>query len=753
MAGKEDMITKIVFKKSTISLALLVALVLPAALLIFSSCTDTLDGEVTGNIKPVVYFVNIPPEGQEFSRNPMIYWYGSDEDGQIDYFRYHIATVEEITVTLGGPIDPEVPWVETYIAALTSDDWVYLDVDPTAADPRTSSIVQMSADLNDPVNTSVLQYVFIQAFDTEGAASDIASRLFSRIDNPPQTVMWGIALDSPFVNAETAGGVITGVKVSWYGTDPIDYPSDPPPFEYEWKLFGPYTADEFYGADSVGAPPGLDSLYITQVYVTSDAQLFNLGDTVVRCDTFFLGETQTIECDTVFVTDSTETNAFGGLEPYFRTEILTEDLYRVADSSGDGVNPWVSDVADTIFDVYGRYFESSPIDTTIEMYYLFQVRSRDDAGVADLAPAFRTFTVINPAHEREICVVDYTFAGSRRYTVIYDNDVAKAYWYNQIKTWADSRTDLDIPTGLDLFDTTQINDIGGSPFRRQSKDYFRPGYVLPRLVELLKHKVVIIYADDVKHQDFHTKSGAVYTAIDAGVNVWVTARCLLIGGTGTVDCSSFNNGVPADFTRYFGVVGQAYSGWVGNMRNTLCDYYSNNPADFIGAYSMDQTQWPDVSIDTARLHSLHRWADETSTSWHRWRPELPVMPEVNWSSRAFGTEVMYLYASIYGSSHPIGSEFIFDGSPVAHRYVTTQFKTVHFNFTTPSLGTDSADVLINSVINWLYPIDAPEGVSVVDRYKDARVKISLEDAQANFVRRRIEQIDLMELMEERQQLR
>ena len=83
---------KYTMNKKTILLTMMYAvLVLSVSLFLLGGCTNTLDGELNENIQPIIQFVNIPPEGQLFSRNPEVYWIGTDPDGLIDYYRYHIA--------------------------------------------------------------------------------------------------------------------------------------------------------------------------------------------------------------------------------------------------------------------------------------------------------------------------------------------------------------------------------------------------------------------------------------------------------------------------------------------------------------------------------------------------------------------------------------------------------------------------------------------------------------------------------------
>jgi len=708
--------------KTKISLAVLLLTITAASVLLFSGCTETLKGDKTPNQAPIVYFVNIPPEGQTFSRNPVVYWVGTDRDGQIDYFRYHVTTLAEV-----GEMTPE-----EYIATVAGDRWIYLDVDPTEADPRTTNTIEMSADLSDPVNTYVPQYVFLQAFDEEGKESTIVYRLFSRNDNPPQTVVYGVTLDSPFVNSITPGGVITGVKLRWGGTDPIDYPSDPPPFEFKWKLFGPYTAAQFTAlADS----------FFTEVYVTRDARVFRMGDTILRCDTFFSADSTDIQCDTIVVNASTPTTAFGGLEPFFRSEDEDfinsgyEGFNRVAQSSGNELNPWVPDSLDTIYDVFTKYYLSpggAGIDTTVEMYFVFEVKSRDDAQVADLAPSFKTFTVIDPRRERDVAVIDFTLPTARNSTAPTSISVSRQFWTKTMERWK---------PGID-FDTTVITEESG-PFRQQARDYFRPQYIVSdgglRLVELLKHKVLIVFHDHIQYPNFFENADPIYTAIDAGINVWVLERGML--NRVWNQCQQFFIQIPATYQLYFGVAGTVYSGWLGTMVLNYCAYFPNNSADWVGAYSIDSTKWPNLDVDTALLHANYIWKDILGRP--VWRPGVPALPEVNWCSRRFGTEIMYLYKSFYGNSHPLGFDLTFEGSPVGHRLNTGLFRTVHFCFTPLGVDTTQMQQLADSVLDWLYPENgesAAEAMSV-NRYKDAPVRMTLEEARANFIEHRKEYLE------------
>jgi hypothetical protein len=88
---------RFVLKNRLIAAAVLfVIALLPLSLLMISGCASKLEGEEFANLAPEVGFINSPPESTNFSRNSVIYWWGTDRDGIIDYFRYHVAMVTEL---------------------------------------------------------------------------------------------------------------------------------------------------------------------------------------------------------------------------------------------------------------------------------------------------------------------------------------------------------------------------------------------------------------------------------------------------------------------------------------------------------------------------------------------------------------------------------------------------------------------------------------------------------------------------------
>ena len=674
-------------------------------------CTKNLDGTINSNIPPTVQFVNIPPEGQRFSRNPVIYWTGRDVDGQVAFYRYHVATDDDLAGM--APLD--------YIATVDSASWKYLRVNPTAANPQTKDIVPMTADLDDPVRTFVVQYVFLQAFDEENLGSAVVYRLFSRNDNPPQTQIFTIPQSQlPFVNAETPGGIITGIKLSWTATDPIDYPSDPPPFDFRWKLFGPYTK-----TDSIS----LMADHIRNVYVTIEGDVLEVGDSVIICDTTFVGSNVVIECDTILVAVGEideQLPACGQFESFFSAEsddFIQSNLYRPVDSSYSVVTSsvWTRAVSDTIYDGYRNFVPAGP-DTTVQLIFFFWCSSRDDALVEDLVPTYRSFPVLNPKYERDIAVIDFTTPFPIKTATYRTFGLAKTYWYNVIKRW-----NPDI-----LFDTTRITagpEMGNAP------DYYAVGGVPPiRIAELLKHKVVILYNDHYQSSGFADVGGPVYKAIDAGVNVWLTMRAPLVGTNSGGSDNLVLTIPPTQYINYFGATEIPSTSWFCRAVGE-CASGTGRIEDFVGAISLAEPGWPSVALDTSRLISQFVWNPLGGGRPRNTATSRMGLPEVDWASRLTpGTEPLYLYKSAYGASHPEGFDFTFEGSPVAHRRNTGFYRTVHFNFTPMVMDTVTMQVVVDSVLTWLFDASLIAPTAKV-RYPEAPNQMSLGEARRQYFER------------------
>ncbi len=731
--------------------AVLPVMVLTAAVLwiglLVSGCTDTLQGDRNANQAPVVHFANIPPEGQSFSRNPIVYWYGTDVDGLIDHYRYHVATAFE----MGEGVSPD-----DYIETLTDDDWIYIDVDPASANPQTTRSIRLVADTANPVRGFVSQWVFLQAFDLEGLGSQIVFRKFSRNDNPPTTNILDFRSSAPFVNAPRPGGIVTGVRLSWTGADRIDYPTDPPPFEYQWRLYGPYSDDQI---------ASIASTYFKTAFQSTDGFIYKPGDTFTVCDTVFTDTDTNISCDSwVIGIDSDIPSYLGESVRFFDITAPgfadNDSLNRIADSSvkrdpeclaslGQGesdtlcpaVSDWVTATRDTIYDV----FKFDQNDTTVEKSFIFWIRSRDDALVPDPSPAFDTLRVIDPRFERDVFVMDWTVVSAPPPGVRImggNNDTSPIYQW-----WRDRLLEWNPTINFDF------------------RDYgFRAGKYSGKLPlkTILQHKVLILYNDCVNAPPLDKNwLTPIFKGIDAGVNVWVTDRAA-VGGTSLsqeTHTPEFPGGavLQATYGFYFAVNRGLYSGWFNHAIFKRAK--AENPAapdsvlpgkppafdaqDCMGGYSLNSALWPDIEFDSSRVRSLYSW---TFGRFRFFNAEVPYLPEINWVEARYGAEVMYLYKSHYGSnggSHPLGTRVVqgapfdynFEGAPFAHRYNSGLFKTVHMCFTPYALKQGpELQQLFDDVMNFLYDPATIEPVSEI-RYPGSAVKLSVEEQRARYWKR------------------
>ncbi len=714
--------------RSTIILLLSAALFVAAAIYL-GGCTKTIDGETYANKAPRVYFANIPPSGATFSRNPEVYWYGSDQDGLIVMYRYYIATVAE----MGGQTPTD------FQATIADSAWTYVDVNPAEADPKTKHSIPLTADTTSPVLSFVDQWVFLQAFDHEGMGSEIVSRRFSRNDNPPTTGILDYSSALPFVNAEQAGGVVTGIRLTWQGADQIDYPTDPPPFQFQWRLYGPYTQAEL--AD-------IKANYFLQVFQTNDGFIYRPGDTLFTCpdDTcayYVIGEADSIP------------SFLGSFEDYFAIddptfEASTYNHWALQSCADKGCthpedacceDTWVYNTSDTLYDVFRDYTG----DNTITRNFIFWIRSRDDALVPDPTPAFSSkfgdISVIEPKYERDVLVIDYA-SSSLTSTVGHRLvDSSKAFWYDALRYWNPNV----------LFDTTKVGfDFADYVFSRTG---FPNGVPIDTL---LQYKVLILYNDAIADAGLTSyKADPVWKAIDAGVNVWMTSRAPIFGGLGEQENPAVPGlGPTSDYTKFFRVERMVYSGWFvhaftgpGHVPPTF------DVQDCVGAYSLKPDQWPDLYYDSVKVRTSFRW---TFGPYNLFRPNLPWLPEIDWSEAGLGAEVMYLYRSWYGlqgKSHPLGIQispsgpfdYNMEGAPCGHRYNAGLFKTVHFNFTPMALDNsfhadgskpDSAAFeLVKYVMDFLYDPTASAGNVSDGRYSGSTAPLSASDERASYWRR------------------
>ncbi len=633
----------------------------------FSACTKK---EITGddwkNVPPTVRFVNIPPDSSSFSANPIIYWNGTDVDGRVVSYRYVVITKAEITASGLTP--------EQYIVnkvAVPDSRWTVLPV--SLENPQASARVPLQADLSDPVRKVVQQYVFLQAKDDEGAYSQIVYRFYGRNAHFPETALTPFGL-RPYINVQRQirqeGFVFGGVTATWIGTDSLDFQGEQPAMQYEWRLYGPYNA-----AESLRVV----SNFIGFVFRTTD-HIYEIGDTLF--DTTFdysqfdidssVSPPETtvhvLDADTIRIDTANKLilGSFGTFDTTLRIDSILapgpNTLNRLVESSYNPLTgqPWTDSVQGLFLDV----FRNDPAlaipgaDTTRIGTFIFWVRTRDDASVADPTPAFALFNVVEPRHERDLMVIDMSQAvrgrnvnaqslggediGCANYLPQFDTN--KRVISEYVESW---RSGSVGPNNQFLFDTgtfqpcgedSMILPIGQRSPPNCSRPIYQPSRTAPDYVfaralpsgspyfptsrDMLKHKVVIFIKDNIIAplvRGGSEEQELITNGVATGVNIWSMSRA-------SFQETPFNTlqpyfgetspqGLPGEYAFIFGIRGYFWQAWYGMAIERVRYGLDSGPPlrneDFVGTYPLpdfvDTTLYPRLSLDTDLLRRRLRW--------------------------------------------------------------------------------------------------------------------------------------------------
>ncbi len=722
----------------------IIPLLIIGLLVVFTGCERDIKGPERINIKPVVNFVNIPVADALFSSDTTLYWYGTDVDGFIDSFYYTVVRLADVgsdpdAFLAGGGLQTDD----------MSDGWtgIKVELDNTGTNAR----IQMSADISDPVRIYVTSYVFLMAVDNKGDRSDIVYRSFAKNNHFPNTSIDVQGYRDPYINATSERqGILEGLTVNFRGEDRIDYPRNPPPFEYRWKVFGPFN-------DSL--KDVIDTTYITETFVDLYGDFFQHGDTLryfSRLDTTIVGPDTTI--DTIWnefpVNVMLGGNPYGfwqeamlGIDPKMDSLALDSSEYgRLTNLSSlnsyvvDSSDNWTYNTRITVYDLFEKEnLPSVDADTTRIMTFLVWCQTRDDAHVPDPVPEFRFVTAIEPKFERDVVIIDagiYDRANVHNWPIFprspwripeYPNfpdtsgPVVRNVLGEFINNWNPDSFDMTNLLPDDTICPDATPDCGAyflhvaRKWRNGTTQDYYPvkaidpyrdsGYGSISLREILKHKIALIIKDNTSSTiGFQTLEGlALVEGINSGMNAWIMARAA--EGEGFI---TENNRLAAGeiLSSYFGVNGFQQSGW--QERTATGDVRIE---DFIGATSLISDELPDLFVDTTRLETFYLWDSDSCLT----NPEFPcypfrdlntdtiiagAIPEVGFIIRGFGTEPLYLYKSKYGSNPPFYINRR-EGTVVAIRYANNYFRTSHFNFNVMAMDEVSAKQVFETMMEWL----------------------------------------------------
>jgi hypothetical protein len=235
-------------KRNETVLVALGAAVLLAALMMLACNELPYEGTEKIPIPPSVFWadVPVPPEN---SSNPVLNWYGTDSDGLILDYQYRVLLKSTVD-SLGGPAAVANNFPAGY-------EWTIVHED--------SSTISLYAD----PDTSVMlpQYVFLKAMDDDSLFSTTIYKSLSRKNHPPTcyvVVPWretvsrnglrdpGEPIDPQWCLQDTTSSW-RGIPVSWVGKDSIDISGLQPDFEWNIRLYGPFTDTLAGAADTLPA--------------------------------------------------------------------------------------------------------------------------------------------------------------------------------------------------------------------------------------------------------------------------------------------------------------------------------------------------------------------------------------------------------------------------------------------------------------------------------------------------------------------
>lgn len=204
---------------------LLISVAVISGIAILAGCPSSeLGGVRTANVPPWVKWSNTPQDLQQHSANPELFWFGSDEDGQIIGYEYVVLLEEDVDAQ--GGIDQIVSDFPESI------EWNSLG-------EATEAVIPLFA--SEDTSEYVDQYVFLRCVDDKDTYSEIISLFLSRNNHPPTCIVT-VPLGPRWCLPDT-NEFWDGIDVSWEGKDSLDYESIQPDFLWHVRLYGPFAIE------------------------------------------------------------------------------------------------------------------------------------------------------------------------------------------------------------------------------------------------------------------------------------------------------------------------------------------------------------------------------------------------------------------------------------------------------------------------------------------------------------------------------
>lgn len=230
-------------KKQLIMPFSLLAAVLILSLLSLSGCDPLeIQGTPITNISARIYWAGIPSDSMVHSFNPMLHWYGNDEDGQINDYIYGIfqgAYMDSASRENSLVIPDTMAWIS--LGNVTEA------VIPLVASPDSSDTIG--------------QYLVLRGIDDSGDTSNVINRYLYRTNNRPTCIVT-VPQGPQWVLPDTTG-TWQGINISWEGKDSLDYLTFQPDFLWEVRIYGPY--DSAAVNDTLTYPDTSGAMFIRNI--------------------------------------------------------------------------------------------------------------------------------------------------------------------------------------------------------------------------------------------------------------------------------------------------------------------------------------------------------------------------------------------------------------------------------------------------------------------------------------------------------
>ena len=629
---------------------ILTILVFGIALTLWGCSKLSLSGHRLPNHIPILYLGNVPPDSSKFSANPRIYWYGMDPDGYITRYQYvvipesqdslgHIKDLNMIPKTPDGQINslfvkalesiPPENWIDTLISK-------YLEENGFPRIPYDSMVV---------VDDSVTE-ANVRMFATIDTQVFVSQYLFVRaVDNSKGiSQIWkpGAEGGSTFRRfSRNNHAPNTYIKTDKFDNRLVYYCL--PETTKTWKGI----EISWEGSDSVDYPRKQpDFVYKWEL----------LGPFPESLD----------------------------INPYTVAS-------SVVDSSYDSLveNRWVGEKS-TLFTNLNNYNEENGGKSG---WYLFRVRSKDDALAEVLTPAYIFFQVVHPyftyTERRSVLLVDASTYQSF-YSIMVPYQVARKYYTDILDVlsgeigfdfdfWEDTFNDhtpfvRHLPPDEHIFssyDLVIVMHYGG-----QNEGLSSTGATLPG------GGAAVTDSGFIQYKRYLDVGGRVWFIGDNNFGLSERDRGYYALDTRNRASEYFGReGVVELGREYFGIYGVYFHGWVSRNKNE----------EFIAATPyVSGSGFPELKVDSI-LTATTIWTNTGFTPRNK-----GAVPRVDYEVLGPRTERLYSFVSYKGAQSEMHDK------PCACRLIGSTFRTAEFCFPLFVMDKEKSKEVFQLMINWFF---------------------------------------------------